>query len=73
MTVAEIVKDYLKREGYDGLYEAGECACKVDDLIPCCDDVSIADCEAGYLAPCPPDCGEHEWHIQAEKPKETQP
>ncbi len=74
MTIAEIVKDYLKREGYDGLYQSGECACLADDLMPCCED-SIADCEAGYKVDCTAECFEaHErggWHIQAEKPEGT--
>jgi len=46
-SVKEIIKDYLIEKGYDGLYSAGNCACKIDDLIPCQD--SCENCCAGYL------------------------
>ena len=59
--VRQIVSDYLRENGFDGLYNAGECACKTDDLGPC--DCSLLNCEPGYLQPCPPECGEHDWHI----------
>ncbi len=65
MTVIKIVEQYLRQNGYDGLYnENGECACKTDGLVPC--EQIGDDCCAGYLAPC--DCGDHDWHIQEEKP-----
>ena len=51
----------LLKAGYDGLYFAGECACKVDDLYPCGERQD--ECEPGYLQPCPSECGEHRWHI----------
>ena len=67
LDVIEIVAEYLDREGYDGLYSScGDCACKTDDLAPCGE--IHGDCAAGYLQPCPPDCGEHDWHIGADKP-----
>ena len=48
MTVKEIVKKYLIEHGYDGLYSSGECACKLDDFMPCgCEGIEL--CEAGYL------------------------
>ncbi len=52
MNVKEIVIEYLKSHGYDGLYDGYDCGCKVDDLMPCdsCPDL----CEAGYLRA--PDC-----------------
>jgi hypothetical protein len=64
MTVIEIVEQYLREHGYDGLYAEGECACKLGEVGPC--DAVQGDCCAGYLAPC--DCGEHDWHIQETKP-----
>ena len=44
MTVKEIMTQYLKENGFDGLYSDScfECACLVDDLMPC------TDCRAGY-------------------------
>jgi len=67
MTVKDMVSAYLRQNGYDGLWSPdGECACKRDDLMPC-DGESIDKCRPGYLAPCPDDCGEHEFHIQERK------
>lgn len=69
MNIREMVRQYLEANQFDGLYNAGECACKKDDLFPC-GDPHMAYCKPGYLAPCPQDgtdaCGEHDWHI-AEK------
>lgn len=49
-TVKDIVKEYLKENGYDGLYnEAGDCACKLDNLFVC--DQVGTECSAGYLQP----------------------
>lgn len=60
-TVKEIVEEYLRQHGYDGLYHSvGECACEVGDLWPCYPDMSF-DCCAGVRAPC--DCGECDFHI----------
>ena len=66
MNVRQIVKQWLKKKGYDGLYSSSECACMADDLMPCGEYYS--DCESGYLCPCPSDCEEyHEFHIGPEK------
>lgn len=65
MTVQEMIRAYLESNGYDGLFNPGECCCKKDDLAPC--EYIQMDCQAGYLAPC--DCqDEHEFHIQEMKP-----
>jgi hypothetical protein len=67
MTVRDILVKWLTANGYDGLYdEDGECACAVDDLCPC--DSEVLWCQPGYKRPC--DCGDHDWHIGAEKPVE---
>lgn len=64
LTVRDIVKDRLIKDGYDGLYsENGECACEVDDLFPMCEQ--NLDCTAGHKIPC--DCGDCDYHI-GEKP-----
>lgn len=72
-TVLEMVDQYLKAHGYDGLFRPdGECACQTSGLAPC-DEIGT-DCEAGYyVAGCPEDCGEgHTFHITREKPTPPQ-
>ena len=49
MTVREIVAQWLRDHGYDGLYHDGDCGCLLDDLMPCCD--SCDNCEPGYKQP----------------------
>jgi len=73
--VREIIKEYLIKHGYDGLYETkhNECACEVDDLIPC--DGECADCAPGYKITCNnlEECyfGDYpHWHIVPEKKNE---
>lgn len=46
MNIIKIVNDGLKLNGYSGLYQAGVCGCKVDDLSPgnCLDET----CEPGH-------------------------
>ena len=69
MTVEEIVRDYLKENGYDGLCEhIGACACSVDDLAPCGEIQN--DCEAGTRTEgCDDECGEGcKFHILKGKP-----
>jgi hypothetical protein len=34
MTIKDIVKEWLDKHGYDGLYTI-ECGCFLDDLMPC--------------------------------------
>lgn len=41
-----MVEKYLKDNGFDGLYCAGECGCQLSDLIPC--DGDFSGCEPGY-------------------------
>ena len=50
MKVVEIVEKYLKENGFDGLYDPGVCACKIDDLMSCENDCSS--CEPGYITYC---------------------
>jgi hypothetical protein len=42
--VKEIVINYLRANGFDGLYN-DDCGCSIDDLCPCVDDWS--DCRPG--------------------------
>lgn len=50
MNIQTITLEYLKANGFDGLYNPGLCACKRDDLMPC-DQPSIDECHPGYLQP----------------------
>jgi len=49
----EILVDWLKAHGYDGLHCEDQCGCNLQDL-GCCEG-SFLDCEPGHLMPC--DCG----------------
>jgi hypothetical protein len=45
--VKSIVREYLKKNGYDGLYnEWGECGCVNEDLFPCGSDP--IECKPGH-------------------------
>lgn len=58
--VYKMVMDYLKSNGFDGLFsEDGHCACLTEDFNPCGE--ICGDCEAGYKRDCP--TGNCEFHI----------
>lgn len=60
-TIQQIIKDYLVAHDFDGLFcEDIDCACVVDDLMPCGNP--YPDCTPGKRVPC--DCGEHDYHIE---------
>jgi len=42
----EIIRSYLKSNGFDGLYHDGDCGCELSDLCPCQNDFS--ECTPGY-------------------------
>ncbi len=71
--VLEMVGGWLREYGYDGLFNAGECACLLGDLAPC--DQILNDCEAGYrVEGCTGNCaspGDCDWHVQREAPAST--
>ena len=47
MTMQNIVREWLKANGYDGLCDTHqECGCSVNDLMPCSEPGT--ECEAGY-------------------------
>lgn len=46
LTVNDMIKRFLKDNGYDGLFYDGECGCELNDLVPCGADPS--QCEPGY-------------------------
>lgn len=54
MTVKEIITEYLKEHGFDGL-RVDHCTCELADLMPCVglgleEDISV--CEPGYKVAC---------------------
>lgn len=66
MNVKQIVIEWLKQHGYDGLYDGADCACEIRDLMPCMGCSQF--CKAGYKKPCagPVYChcgGDHDFHI----------
>ncbi len=67
--VDEIVRRYLEKNGYDGLFNPWMgCACKLDDLFPC--DVNDGMCQPGHFVPCPDDV-DADWCIGKRKAKEV--
>ena len=70
MNVREIVEQWLKEHGYDGLYnsECDSCACLLDNLAEC--DQIDNGCSAGYKVPCDgtlPNCP-CSFHVTPKKP-----
>lgn len=60
MNVQEIVIQYLRQNGFDGLYYPGECGCEINDLAPCGE--MTGQCEPGVKKSCT--CGEGcDWDI----------
>ena len=60
MIVSEILKEYLKTNGYDGLLCPDvPCGCALDDLAPC-NNGNIMDCKPAYKIVCLGEkCKEH--------------
>jgi hypothetical protein len=67
MTIKEIVIEYLKAKGFDGLCNIEiECGCLLEDGLMPCDDPSADYCGPGYRCSHP----DHpvEWAICNQKP-----
>jgi hypothetical protein len=73
----DIVRQYLRREKYDGLCDPdNQCGCLVDDLAPCCPG-EIGGCRPGYkyicqgcdADGCDPGLGAANWHVGAKRPR----
>lgn len=47
MNCVEIIRKYLKDNGFDGLYNDDGCCCGTENLVPCSEDFSY--CLPGYL------------------------
>ena len=79
-TVLDIVRDWLKNHGYDGLWSEDDCGCEVDDLAPC-GGQDMCRCHPGYRHSCTEACASEEtghepyeyepgdWHIGPKKPE----
>lgn len=70
--VLSIVEEFLRREGYDGLYNTdGGCACLIDDLEPC--GCMGSNCRSGYKNEgCTPECGEGcSFHVERRRNSES--
>lgn len=53
MTVRDILEQWLKANGYDGLVaDGGECGCELGDLAPCSE--YFGNCLAAYRGPSDP-------------------
>ena len=51
MDIEDIVEEWLKANGYDGLYNSGlECGCHLGDLMPC-SEPHTSECLAGVIKP----------------------
>lgn len=70
MEVKDILIDYLKTHRFGGLFnDVVDCGCGISNFAPC-GEIQL-DCEAGYEVAC--DCGEHDCHIQRDKPEDLPP
>ncbi len=53
MNVKEIIQDYLRKNGYDGLCcPEDPCGCSIDDLMPCEESCILIVCKPAYKHPC---------------------
>lgn len=79
MNIREIIKEYLLKNGFGGLFNNEDCGCDIDDLFPC--DNCPDECVPAYKVRCSPDaCNNKECEGQGydeefcyttEKPKEV--
>lgn len=65
MDIRNIVKSWLKENRYSGLFYQGECACSIEDLMPCGNP--CPDCEIGYVVAIIEDNGEEGFRVQRTK------
>ena len=66
--VEDIVLEWLKENGYDGLYNPGKCACEISDLFPCGGQDCYLECMPGYKTKIKPG-SEYDFIISGEKKK----
>ncbi len=72
MIVKEMVADWLRAHGCDGLYHRDcDCGCHLDDFVPCFE--AEYDCVAAVTGPVPPESefeAEH-WMVPKQFPDEV--
>jgi hypothetical protein len=69
-TVIQIVREHLTAIGADGLVcPDADCGCKLDDLAPCCSDIS--DCQPGWASPAMDDDDWRMWTTKERAELET--
>lgn len=51
INVKEIVKRWMRKRGYQGLYNDVECGCSIDELFPCA-SYQCGDCVPAYEFDC---------------------
>lgn len=65
----ELASEWLKANGYSGLYNTDACGCELSDLMPCGEPGEL--CQAGYKLEFPDgkcSCGEGcDWHIESKQ------
>ena len=49
------LEDFLRKQGYGGLWCDEPCGCGLDDLMPCGELDAPLYCEPAYALPCVPD------------------
>lgn len=69
VTVADIVKAYLEKNGFDGLFcPIVSCGCSLQDLFHCVAE-GVEQCKPGYFGVvAPEDKDEYAYRIQADLP-----
>ncbi len=63
--VSEMIHEYLVKNGYDGLFEPGVCACLLEDLAPC--GQIVDGCRAGYEQIQTLEDGKKDWSVGFDK------
>jgi hypothetical protein len=59
-----IILEWLSINNYEGLYNDGQCACRLSELMPC-DEPDLNNCHPGFVVPCDGTCdmGKCNFHV----------
>ena len=70
MNIRDMIKQFLKENGYDGLCNCdNDCACLKDDIAPCGE--ICGDCFAGYYRKATEE-EEYDFYIELKKPEKVE-